>query len=123
MTYLDEGGNEIEWPDPGASPPEEPWTLDNYSNPHRLYLSYDEEWPTDVREVRNSVRIRYTVGYSLTGESPQIEPMSYRIRVGLLLMLGHLFNNREHTTVLKLDEIPIGVQSFLDWDRVRPAIV
>lgn len=117
VTYLDDGGNDVVFADTD-------YTLDNYSKPHRLYLGYEMEWPEVVRQVRNSVRIRYVVGYSLSGESPPGEfPLPPKTRIGMLMLLGHMFRNRENTTVLKLDQIPIGVQSFLDWDRVRPHFV
>lgn len=99
------------------------YTLDAYSEPHRLYLSYGFEWPEDVREVRNSVKVRYIAGYTTDGDSPNDYPLNYRTRVAILLLLGHLFKNREETTVLKLDNIPIGVRSFLGWDSDRPDIV
>jgi len=117
VTYLDDGGNDAIFADTDYS-------LDNYSQPHRLYLGYEMEWPTVVRQVRNSVRIRYIAGYSLPGDSPPGEfPLPHRVRVGMLMLLGHMFDNREDTTVLKLEQIPIGVKSFLDWDRARPHFV
>jgi len=113
VTYLDDGGNDVVFADTD-------YLLDNVSEPHRLYLGYEMEWPEVVRQVRNSVRIRYVVGYSLPDESPPGDfPLPSRIRIGMLLLLGHLFNNRENTTELKLEEIPIGVKSFLDWDSKR----
>lgn len=121
VKYIDEEGNEIEWPDPGASPGEQPWLLDIASDPQRLYLAYEAEWPDDVRSIRNSVKIRYIAGYSLAAESPPGEfPLPQQTKNGMLLLLGHLFNNREDTTSLRLDHIPIGAKSFLDWERVRP---
>lgn len=101
------------------------YQLDTYSEPHRLYLSYGAEWPETelVRDVRNSVRVRYITGYTLAGDSPNDWPLPHRIKVAILLLLGHLFKNREESTVLKLENIPIGVRSFLDWDSERAVIV
>ncbi len=95
------------------------YQLDSYSNPHRLYLSYDSTWPDEVRDVRNSVRIEYVAGYTLADSSPNDWPMPSQIRTGIFLLLGHLWKNREDTTTLNLKEIPIGAKSFLDWHRVR----
>ncbi len=120
----DENGTEFDWPDPGESPGGYPWLLDVTTQPNRLYLAYEQEWPTDARAIRNSINIRYIAGYSLPNESPPGEfPLPPQTRIGILLLLGHLFNNRENTTTLKLDEIPIGVKSFLDWNRERPFFV
>ena len=122
VKYLDEDGNETDFPDPSVSPPEVGWLLD--ANTNRLYLDYEGVWPTEVRSVRNAVKIRYITGYSLPDESPLGEfPLPPQTKIGMLLLLGHLFNNRENTTTLKLDEIPIGVKSFLDWNRERPFFV
>ncbi len=94
--------------------------LDTYSEPHRLYLANEAEWPTEVRAERNAVRIQYIAGYSLPTDSPQTtSPIPKRTRIGMLLMLGHLWRNREDTTTVKLDMLPTGSRSFLDWDRVR----
>jgi uncharacterized phiE125 gp8 family phage protein len=124
VKYLDDEGNEVDFPDPTASPPEIGWLLDVTTQPNRLYLDYEGEWPAEVRSVRNSVKIRYIVGYSLADESPLGEfPLPPQTKIGMLLLLGHLFNNRENTTTLKLDEIPIGVKSFLDWNRERSFFV
>lgn len=116
VTYLDDGGA-----DAVVDPLE--YQLDTYSEPHRLYLAYDTSWPEVVRDVRNSVRIQYIAGHTLPSESPNDMPLPAGIRTGMLLILGHLWKNREDTTTLKLDQIPIGARSFLDFYRVRPMFV
>lgn len=108
--------------DPDTSPPQyatvdtADYQLDAYTS--RLELAYGASWPTAV-DFTNSVKIQYRAGFSLPDDSPQINPMPYLIRAAMLLMLGHLFENREATTELKLDEIPLGVSSLLERDRLR----
>lgn len=113
ITYLDEAGDE-------QTVDELDYRLDNYSQPHRVYLEYDTQWPTETRQVRNAIRIRYVVGNTQPGLSPPGQyPLPPRIRIALLFLVGHLHKNREHTTTIKVEEIPLGARSFLDWDRVR----
>ncbi len=112
VTYLDGAGVDTDFY-------VDEYQLDTYSDPHRLYLAYGSEWPSEYRSERNALRIRYVTGYSLSTDSPQIQVLPRRIRIGMLLMLDDLFRNRGNTTAIKLDELPIGIRSFLDWDRVR----
>ena len=73
VTYLDGGGNEIEWPDPARFAAG--GAVDCWITTAILigYIWLLRGLAYRCARVRNSVRIRYTVGYSLTGESPHIE--------------------------------------------------
>ena len=53
-----------------------------------------------------------TVSYTIT---PVVEE---DIRVGMLLLLGHWFQNREAVLAGSYNEVPLGVQSIiaLNWD-------
>lgn len=58
ITYLDEtSGN-------STTLPATAYTVDYKSEPGRVYPSYDNEWPDNVRDVRNAVTIAYYSGYS-----------------------------------------------------------
>ncbi len=70
---------------------------------------YDGNWPTDVRDQDDAVRIRYTTGYS-TG-SPNTLPAA--IRAAMLLTLGHLYANRQAAAERQAYELPLGVTSLL----------
>lgn len=70
---------------------------------------YDGEWPTDIRDQDDAVRIRYTTGYS-TG-SPNTLPAA--IRAAMLLTLGHLYANRQAAAERQAYELPLGVTSLL----------
>jgi uncharacterized phiE125 gp8 family phage protein len=72
-------------------------------------------WPAAYDKDR-SVRVTYTAGYS--DDSPAT-PMPAEVRIGLLLMLGHLFENREDTAQQSLSLIPTGARTFLDSVRQR----
>lgn len=92
--------------------------LNSYLVPARLSPAFGFTWPT-ARDSTNSVRVRYVAGYSLPGYSPAGFVLTSRLKIGLLLMLGHLYENREDTTALRLELIPNGAKLFLDYDRTR----
>ena len=89
------------------------YELDDYANPTRLGLAYGATWPS-ARSSRNSVRVRYVAGYAATIESPLLPVLPRQARAAMLLMLGHLYENREATGTDKLLELPLGVQSLLE---------
>lgn len=70
---------------------------------------YDGEWPTDIRDQDDAVRIRYTTGYS-TG-SPNTLPAA--IKAAMLLTIGHLYANRQAVAEKPAYELPLGVMSLL----------
>lgn len=89
------------------------YEIDVFSTPSRLLLAYGATWPT-ARMSSGSVRIRYVVGYSVPGESPQVYPLPKMARSAILLMLGHLYENREAVGKSDMAEVPLGVQALLD---------
>lgn len=94
------------------------YTLDETVTPPRVYPATGVTWPALSAE-RNAVRVQYVAGYNMPDDSPQIVPMTAQARIGMLLMLGHLFENREDTTALNLAIVPSGARVFLDQIRQR----
>lgn len=88
------------------------------SDPARLYLYTGFSWPT-IQYVPGAVSVRYQAGYDLIGDSPEINPLPSSILSAMKLVLGHLYENREQSTDLKLDEIPMGVYALLERYRLR----
>jgi uncharacterized phiE125 gp8 family phage protein len=92
------------------------WPADNYytdtaSDPGRICLRDQGQWPQPMRTV-NGLEIQFVCGYGLTGaEVPQ------PILNGMLLVIGHLYENREATTEAPLSEIPLGATTL--WDPYR----
>lgn len=80
-------------------------------------LGSDQSWP-EIRGNSGDVRIRFVAGYSLPGASPQTAPLPSSIRAAMLLVLGHLYNNREDTSVVKLETLPLGATVLLRPYRV-----
>ena len=112
ITYLDTDGAE-------KVVPAADYELDRFSNPTRVVLAKDAEWPDDVGDYNNGIRVFYAVGYSAPGESPQDKPMPRAIKVALLLTTAHLYKNRENSTTANMMTIPMGATCFLDTVRIR----
>lgn len=94
--------------------PSTDYEVDGYRTPNALVLAYGAAWPTSVRTAQNSVKVRYVVGYSPPGSSPTY-PLPALARSAILLMLGHLYENREAATAGGVGEVPLGVHALLDF--------
>lgn len=96
--------------------------VDSAGEPPRISLVGSGSWPT-TRSGDNAVRIRFRAGHvdnsnsPATGETPEI------IRAAILLMLGHLYANRETVVIGQTAiELPLGVKALLDMKRVDISI-
>jgi len=78
-------------------------------------------WPT-VTSATNTIRIQYRAGYGeessdLTEEG---QPLPYAVRAAMLLMLGHVYANREAVVSgPAVTTLPLGVEALLRPLRVR----
>lgn len=72
----------------------------------RLILSYTGEWP-DTYERLDAVTIRAVSGMGTLNSIPPA------VKQAVLLLVGHFYENREATTPLSLNVLPIGVESLL----------
>lgn len=84
-------------------------------NPYGRTIKPVTAWPS-VSDQDRSVIVTYEAGY--TDDSPAL-PLLPNLRIGMLLLLGHLFENREDTSAASLTTIPTGARTFLDWHRER----
>lgn len=89
------------------------YVLNLYANPPTIKPV--TAWPVAKKQDR-SVIVTYEAGYS--EDSPGI-PLLPNLRIGMLLLLGHLFESREDTTTQNMTTIPTGARTFLDWHRER----
>lgn len=81
-------------------------------------LRADQEWP-DAKSGTNSIKVNYVIGYSAEGDSPQDAPLPKSIKTAILLLVAHLYKNREASTEKSLSEIPMGVTFFLSPIKLR----
>lgn len=96
-----------------ASPPvaSNIFLTDVSSDPGELWLKGVNLWPLDLLERGFPVRIRFTCG---------LDPAPQNVKQAVLLMLGHLYENREASVEPMrhpMEEIPMGVQDLCAIDR------
>lgn len=106
VKYTDIDGNENTFDSAG-------YLVDTISEPARLVLKSSASWPTVELQEINGVVVRYVAGY---GNAANDVPQS--VRQAILLLTGHLYENREQTIDQSLREIPFGVRELLRPRRV-----
>lgn len=80
------------------------YETDIYTTPGRAILKYGQVWPV-TREQRNAVVISYTAGYGEAGSD-----VPALLRQGMLMRIGHWYENRENVAVVNLLPVPLGAQ-------------
>lgn len=124
VSYIDEAGTEIILDDGTGSPTNPQFEIDRFNEPELLIPPYNMTWPS-ARTHAGSVRILYEAGYSLPNDSPtEYEMLPYTLKCAMLLMLGHLYENREDTArgeggATLLNEIPMGSKFLMDPYKLR----
>lgn len=82
------------------------YTLDDYGHSHWLLPAAGIAWPVTA-PIANAVKVRYVSG-----------SLPATVRAALLLLVGHLYENRENTVMKEMREVPIGVHALLDTVKV-----
>lgn len=86
------------------------YIVDTSSEPGRIVLATNKDWPSDTLQAANGVKVRYVAGYGASASS-----IPEAVRQGIRLLLGHLFENREGVvTGGAATELPQGVE-YLWW--------
>lgn len=87
------------------------YTLDNQSEPGWIVPAYGYIWP-DTLQAINAVEVVYVAGYGGAADVPQA------IKSWMLLMIGHLYENREATVPgVTITPLPF-IGGLLDQYRV-----
>ena len=104
ITYVDGDGQE-QTLDPAL------YDLDADSRPARIDRTFGATWPAARRQL-SAVKITFTAGY---GDTPTAVPAD--LRAALLLMVGHLYQNREAVS-RPMQEMPLGFTAIVERHRV-----
>ena len=91
------------------------YTLDDYSVPHCI-KPVGTAWPV-VTASTNVVKVRYLAGYGDTSDGA--DPLPEVFRSAMLLLVGHLYEQRSETTEKAMQSLPLGVVSLLRPHRIR----
>jgi uncharacterized phiE125 gp8 family phage protein len=87
------------------------YRVESSRNPATLQLKAGQLWPT-TSGLSGCIRIEFTAGYT-------DETIPQDIVAGMLLMLAHLFKNREAVSDREMFEMPMSVDWLLRPYRVR----
>ena len=99
----------------------EDYTLDRYLEPGWVTPAINTTWPT-ASAVINAVKVRYVAGYQVPepdSSAEDADALPGAIRAALLLMVGHLYENRAAASDKATTEVPLGVDALLRPYRVR----
>lgn len=94
------------------------YDTDLYSEPGLVTVVSGTSWPT-AKTMANAVKVRYTVGFSLTDDSPLLNPLPPSIKAAMLLVLGALYENRENSSEKAQQDIPLGAHNLMLPYRLR----
>lgn len=84
------------------------YALSLYGDERKVAPTYGNYWPT-TQDIPDAVRIRYVTGYTTLPKAPY---------TGLLLLIGHMFENRQAVTALDANEVPLGALALLDTVKI-----
>lgn len=90
---------------------------DIVSEPGRVFLKVDKDWPSDSLIAVGGVVVRYITGYGTAGTSVPASTI-----LAIKMLVGLWWENRESHIEIQggsLQAIPFGVRSLLDRDRVE----
>ncbi|NBW15376.1 MAG: hypothetical protein EBR82_46010 [Caulobacteraceae bacterium] len=87
------------------------YRVDRTQTPGAVRPLYGGTWPGHLVD-QNSVAITWWAGYSSDGTS-----VPATIKAALLMLIAHLWRNREASAEAALTEVPFGVRSLLDTMR------
>ena len=88
------------------------YLVDIDNEPGRIYLNYSKTWPSITLRPANAVEITFIAGYGDADDVPQ------HIKQAILLLVGHMYENREATSFQNFTELPFAVESLLWTDRI-----
>ncbi len=113
ISYLDSGGST-------ATMSAANYQVDIYSTPPRIQTVFGGTWPVPQTGKLNAVTVEYTAGYD-TGspDNDYGENVPQAIKSALLLIIGHLFENRELAAERQLFEAPFAVKALLAPFEIR----
>jgi uncharacterized phiE125 gp8 family phage protein len=91
--------------------------LDSNATPATLSLRLGQTWPETESGRPSAVRVKYTCGYGKAADVPM------PIKQGIMLLIGHWYENRENIVVihkaLQIAKVPQAAESLLGQYRVH----
>ncbi len=102
VTYKDKDGNIQTFANSN-------YVVDTASEPGRLVLTDDANWPSDELYPAGAITVEFTAGYGAATAVPQ------SLKQAMLLLIGHWYENREAVAVTGAipKEMPLAVDALL----------
>jgi uncharacterized phiE125 gp8 family phage protein len=98
------------------------YRLKSYNDEAKLNLIMNQSYPSDVAQEEGAVAVTIVTGYT-TGLSPDINPMPEPIKAAMLLIIGHLYENRQEdvlgNTRISFNSLPMGVKNLVQPYRLE----
>lgn len=92
-----------------------------YESAAKLILASNQHLPTDLIGEEDAITITVTAGYT-NGTSPDTYPLPHPIKAAMLLIIGHLYENRQEdvlgNTRISFNSLPMGVYNLLQPYRL-----
>lgn len=95
--------------------------FDSYEEPARVLPAAGGSWPS-TQIIMGAVKVRYWAGYTLPDDSPSGTPLPMPLKQAMLLVLGHLYENRENSVDVALQSIPLGAEALARPYRLDTAL-
>lgn len=117
INYLDSDGATVALYD--SSSPQvgiADFVIDTESDPARVLLAYGITWPTPVVQA-NAVSLTFEAGYG-----DHAEDVPEDLRLAMLLMIGHWFENRESVSEEDYKDVPQSAMWILEDYRVLTVV-
>ena len=87
------------------------YRVDRQATPGACRPLYGRTWPTHLMD-QNSVTVTWWAGYSADGTS-----VPATVKSAILMLVAHLWRNREMAAEAALTEVPMGTRALLDTVR------
>lgn len=92
------------------------YRVDRNQTPGAIRPLYGRTWPSHLMD-QNSTTVTWWAGYGADGSK-----VPAQVKSALLMLVAHLWRNREMTAESALNEVPFGVRALLDsvrWGSYR----
>lgn len=97
------------------------YKLKAYDDTAKLILAYNQQMPSDVIPEEDAITITVSAGYT-NGSSPDTYPLPHPIKAAMLLIIGHLYENRQEdvlgNTRISFNSLPLGVYNLIQPYRL-----
>jgi uncharacterized phiE125 gp8 family phage protein len=106
ITYFDTNGDDYLMDDGD-------YIVDIENEPGQVVLAYGKAWPSITLQPVNGICIEFDSGYGNTAAE-----VPAAVKQAMLLLIGHLYENRESVTDKSMTVLPMAVESLLWKNRV-----